>query len=277
MRAGIGVAKGGEEVKEPRYDELGATTLKRISNSTHRTFAMCAERYWLLQDVEERATTMALAIGSAVAKGVEFDNRGKIGRENARSLGQLLEISESYFAALVEESEHAASVWEVERARDDAVAAMRCYLAEISPKVLHVVATEKSFRARIGHGIELVGRMDTVCDAEVRDIKTGRRWRDEDAHRSLQLTDYDLLFEAEYETRPRVLWIDSVYRVSGGWRARAIPTHRSQGQRARFVESVRRTVASIESGAQHAAPEGAWWCSREYCPVWQRCRVRGWD
>lgn len=255
---------------EPRYP--GRTDAFRISHSTLQTYLMCGLRWQFEQEEKHRHATVAMAVGTATAAAAFCDNIAKL-NGRAAQLATIIDHGVARYEWEVTTCEIPASRLEITNGKDDAAGAARCYGERLSPRIEPILAEEKVI-ATVDEGVELAGTLDVAERDAVRDLKTGRRWTQARADRSRQLTGYSLLFEARFGRVPARVAIDSIAKDRRGWSAATLWSQRTERDRLAFIETVRRAKAGMEAGVALPAAEGSWWCSREYCPWWNRCTAR---
>lgn len=248
----------------------------RVSQSSVETYLRCGLRYFYDRESPRRQTTVRMAIGTAVAVGARLDAWSKINRGEPATLRAIVDSSVDAYDCEVEECEVEDARAVLSRGRDDVAEAASAFGREISPRIepSTVVAAEVPVVAVIDDGIELAGTADLVTTKAVRDLKTGRRWTQRDADRTRQLTAYSILEEARAGVAPNRVAIDTVFRLRGRWSAATVWSVRDESDRVAFVEAVRAMRAGVEAGVALPAPTAGWYCSRAWCPHWNRCALK---
>ncbi len=258
---------------EPRYP--GGDGSFRISQSSLETYLKCGLWYKLDRENRHRRCTVRMAVGTGVAAGARADNEAKLASGRGLELAALVERSIAGYETEVGASEVQASPVELAEGKDRTAAAARVYGLEVSPKIVDLLAAEDQVVAKLGEDIELCGRPDYCTRLGVGDLKTGQPWTQERADRSRQLTLYGALYCARTGAYPQRVWIDSVYHTPRGWHASRLLSMRTAGDYAALWAILRAVRDAIQQGVFLPAPEGAWWCSRAYCPHWCSCVVGG--
>ena len=151
----------------------------------------------------------------------------------------------------------------------------RLYAAEISKKVVNVVAAEEPLLATLGE-LEIAGTPDAVLTRGFRDTKTGfLPWTQERADRSNQFTLYDILYEANFGKKAEIIAVDSINNNSNRSATSTIYTSRSQADRDALYQTMLMAKRLATEGIALPAPTGAWYCTRRHCPAWNRCPYQG--
>jgi hypothetical protein len=166
---------------------------------------------------------------------------------------------------------------EIVRGKDACADAAREYAAHVAPRVIsRDIIVETPLRAlleddELGIRVDLVGTPDRVEGHDIGDVKTGRRLADDAIDTSRQLAVYDLLHESESGAPSRSVYFDNVYRSGKVWKSDRLVSHRTESDRSAIWEILVRATNARTQGVALPAPEGAWWCSRKWCPHWRAC------
>lgn len=240
----------------------------RISQSAIEQYLKCGVRYFL--DHEEHAarrTTVALALGIAVARGAELALRVKAGGSSV----PLSDICDCAVAVYDDEARAAEDgTREIERGRDDTARAAQEFGLRVEPTITEIVAVEEQLVVELEPGLELAGTPDYMTQAGLGDLKTGQPWTQERADRSRQLTAYSLLYYARQGALPSRVWIDSISHTGRTWRAERLWSARTEGELRSYVGIVRRVCSAIKAGIAIPAAEGSWHCAPRWCPYYGR-------
>lgn len=261
-------------MSRPVYPEL-TPGVPRKTQSEIETLLRCGERRRLEMESKHRHATVKMVTGSAVGEGAKCDNRAKAAGGEGLPLVEIIERSVAGYERELERSEISDSKLEQDAGKDDAANAARVYGLRVSPLVREVMFAEDPIVADVG-GMELAGTPDVITSDGVGDLKTGRAWDQADADGSRQLGFYGLLHKARTGEFPRRLWIDSIFRTAKGWNSQRLWTRRTGEQYAALLLVAEAAVKAEAAGVFLPAPEGAWWCSKIYCPFHSRgCRYFG--
>lgn len=252
----------------------GSSSKFRINNSKLQLVLRCGLAFRNAEERTHRAATPAQVIGTSIAAAAELDNRTKMASTPRPSLAELVEAGVARFEQELAECEVDATKFELDHAKDAAASGSRAYGELLSPKIKGVLLAEEVVIAEIAPGIELAGTLDCVTEGVVRDTKSGRRWTQERADASRQLSAYSLLHEGRFGKLPDRVAIDSLYQQRGAWKAETLWSRRTERELSAFVETAERAKQAIEAGIFLPAAEGAWWCSCTWCPDWKKCTAR---
>ena len=255
----------------PQYPDL-APGVTRVTQSSAETYLRCGVRYVLERESRHRHATVRMLIGSGVAAAAHADNAQKLEVGEGLPLEDLVERAVDGYEQDREASEVPDSSVEQIAGVDATANAARVYGLHVSPIVHDVVAAEVPIVAQVDDGLELAGTPDVITDEGIGDLKVGRVWDDEDAHRSRQLGIYGILHLARTGAFPARAWIDNIHRLpKGQWGHRRIWTRRRREDYEAVLGIVQRVRRGIEAGVFLPAPEGSYWCSPTWCPFWAKC------
>jgi hypothetical protein len=244
--------------------------LPRITQSQIESYLRCGVRYFLEHECTRRVCTVRMAVGSGVAVGAWQDNRSKLARGIGLPACEIVDASVAAYAEEIEESDCADSRLEQGQGEDLVANAAECYAREVAPKTTGILAAEEPMLAEMGD-LEVAGTPDVVTTAGIGDTKVGQPWTLERADRARQLSGYAILHWSRRGRLPSRVWIDSVSRSRSGWQATRWFSVRTEKDCTAFLETARKVREAINAGTALPAPEGAWWCSRKWCPWWTRC------
>lgn len=248
----------------------------RISQSELETYLRCGIRWQFEKEQKHRTATIPMVIGAAISELVKFDNEAKMNATRSTlKLTEFHEVAQTAYERELRDSEVLGSGVEKENGRNDVHGAATGWLFLGSDKITDVVGAEKSMLCQIDDW-ELAGTADTITKDTVRDTKTGQPWNQDRVEKSRQLTGYSLLIRANFGSYPSRVAIDNVWRQprskgSDGWGVRTFWDVREERDFIAFIDVAMRARKAMDAGVVLPAPEGAWWCSRKWCPFWSRC------
>jgi hypothetical protein len=232
------------------------------------------------REAAARKTNVRLMIGSAVHVGAAHDAQQKKSAERVPS-AELVEVAIAGYEGEVDEADCASSRGEIQRGKDQCADAAREYAARAAPRVVadDLLAVEwptvidlEDPDPESDMKIELAGTADRWERRGVGDVKTGVAWTHSRVDSSRQLTAYDLLYEAEYGHFPEQVYIDNIYRSGRTrWSHQRLFSARTEPDRNAFWEILVRATLNRRAGKAMPAAEGAWWCSKKWCPHWTEC------
>lgn len=252
----------------PSYPPPGK--LPRITQSTMESFLRCGVRYWFEKEATRQVVTVRMAVGSGVAAGAARDNRNRIVLGIGLPVSEIVEASVAAYAQELAESDCPEGGHERGRGEDQTASAAECYARDVAPQMRDVIAAEEPMLAEMGD-VEIAGTPDVITRAGIGDTKVGQPWTLERVDRSRQLSGYSILHWGRWGRLPGRVWIDSVSRSRRGFQATRWFSTRTERDCLAFLQTARSVQEAIQAGTALPAPEGAWWCSRRWCPWWQQC------
>jgi hypothetical protein len=150
---------------------------------------------------------------------------------------------------------------------------------EVFQEDLQPVGVEESMAVEYpGLSRVIVGRLD-VREPEnvINDFKTGKRaYGQSKVDDSMQLSTYGMLHLAEFGAVPENYRVQNVVHTEkGGTRTNEYETMRTkealQRQLMRFAAACR----AIDAGNFIPADQSQWWCSKDFCGFYDRCKFGG--
>lgn len=250
---------------------------ERWSSSGLELYLRCGLAWQFRKDAAARKTVVPLMIGSAVHVAAAHDAQQKKTAKRV-SPAELVEVAISGYEAEADEADCQESTGAVSRGKDSCADAAREYAARAAPRVVadDLLAVEWPTVIDLedpisGLQIELAGTADRWEKRGVGDVKTGVRWPQSRVDGCRQLAVYDLLYDAENGYRPPQVYVDNIYRDRGRWSHQRLFSTRTEEDRDAIWEIVVRATLARKAGIALPAPEGAWWCSKSWCPHWEEC------
>lgn len=212
----------------------------------------------------------ALTLGSALDLGATANYRQKITTKEDLTVNEVLDVYSTEFDKRALETN-----WDGEdsgKQKDLGAKMLTVFQLNAAPKI-QPVSVQDSFRIETDAGYALGGTMDLIDENEViRDTKTSKAAYAEDAvSDSLQATMYDFAYTAKNGKKPAGFAFDVVTKHKEP-RYQEVAGQVSQSQTEIMFESIKIMHSQIERGEFQYAPEGAWWCSKEWCGYHQMCK-----
>lgn len=160
----------------------------------------------------------------------------------------------------------------IDKAKDEIANAMKVYHAELAPPIQPILV-EESMQADF-RGYQIGGRLDTVSDGVIHDLKIQGRKNQEWADRDIQPTFYSLLFQARFNKPPDKFVYEQIIPNKTPVYA---PLTTTRGERdfdllERYLENF---SAAIEKGNPKPADPHHWMCSPKWCGYWLICEYGG--
>lgn len=258
----------------PRYPPE-TPGLFRWTSSTLGDLLKCSTLFHLKRQYRHRATTVRQAAGSGLAAGALVDNLSKMAQgEGARTV-DIVDACVEEYKSEIENSEVTDTELEQRQGIDLTAKFGRLYAKEVSPRVKDVVAAEEALLATMGD-IELAGTPDVITTQGVEDYKTGGSlWTQAKVDQSLQLSMYSVLYQAHFKRPPELLTIHSINNHSNRAKTSVIHTTRDQADIDSFYQVLQQARRLVDEQIMLPAPAGAWWCTKRWCEMWNRCPYQG--
>lgn len=155
---------------------------------------------------------------------------------------------------------------------------IKIHHTQAAPKI-KPASVQEEFVIETDAGYDLGGTLDlTEKDGTIVDTKTSKTAYAEDAiSRALQPAMYDFAFQAIRQ------------KPASGWRYDVLikPTKTKPAQlqqvsgkvthddRTWLFDTINNVHKAINAGVATPAADGAWWCSKDWCGFWDRCKGKG--
>lgn len=223
--------------------------------------------------------SVSMCAGGAVHKGAEVNYRAKLITAEDLPVEQVLDATADEFDARIRDGvrllpEEATVGQEIVlgKGKDSAVRMAALHRKMLAPTVQPALVEQRIEIKVPGLGPSLLGIVDLATkDRIVVDLKTGSKALSADAvHRSLQLTCYDVAYEALTGERPAGLMIHEVVDTETPT-ARPIPTTRDDRDRLVLANHLQAFERGVSAGVFPPAAPGSWWCSLKWCGFAPTC------
>jgi len=266
---------------------------ERWTASDLEQYLRCGLAYFRRRDSAERRRNVALVTGTAIHRAAADHARKLMLSGSGMRLVELVDTAVAAYDEEAESGEMAEPAGEWRRAADYVAGAAHEYGLRLAPRARdlldeEILAVEEPMYAYLetgGYAIELAGTLDRASRpldpsspragaVEVADIKTGRRWSEVDVASNRQLSVYAELYTATFGSRPRRVGVENVAsssRASGVWYGSRIVGRRSEADREALWSVLKAATDGRRAGVALPAPNGAWWCSKKWCPYWSDC------
>lgn len=192
------------------------------------------------------------------------------------SLDEVLAVTSDEFEKLAIETE-----WDADEpkdgAKDQAIKLSRLHFEQVAPQINPVSVQEEFVVEMEGLDYDVGGAIDlTDQNGFIRDTKTSSRQASGryQIERSFQPTMYSFAYEAVHGKKPKGFVFDILKKPS-------VKLPAEYEQRTGIVtdsdvnwlfNSINRVHTAIGAGVALPAPEGAWWCSKDWCGYWSMCK-----
>lgn len=163
--------------------------------------------------------------------------------------------------------------------KDTGIKMLKLHHENIAP-TLDPATVQESFKIETDAGFDIGGTLDiTTKDDVIIDNKTCSRARasdytNEKVNHAFQPVMYDFAFEALRGRKAKGFRFDMVLRPS-----KTLPPEIRQGfapitdeARNQVFNSIVNVSKAIDAGIALPAAEGSWWCSKDWCGYWNRCK-----
>lgn len=212
----------------------------------------------------------ALTVGRAVDTGVTHNLAQKIETRTDVPLDEVLDQYSTQFDKDAPDTD-----WDGDDAgaqKDLGAKLVELYHRDVAPDV-QPVAVQDQFRIEFESGYALGGTSDVIDEnGFIRDTKTSKAKYDDDAvSNSLQATVYDYAYEAKNGKKAKGFIFD-VLKKTKKPEYQKVQGEVSDHQREMTFEAINTMHENIKTGRFLPAPEGAWWCSKDWCGYWSLCK-----
>lgn len=246
-------------------------TLIEYHQSSINMFLKCPRQY-MFRHLENLVLPPkgALTLGSSIDAAVTSNYEQKINSKKDLSINDVVDTYSTAFDKRSTETE-----WADENpgeCKDLGVKMLKVFHEEASPKI-QPASVQEAFRIETDAGYALGGTLDLVdTNTVIRDTKTSKANYSEDAvSDSLQATMYDFAMETKTGKKPKAFAFDVITKHKVP-RYQEVIGNVSLGQRERMFGAINIMHSQINRGEFQYAPEGAWWCSKDWCGYWSRCK-----
>jgi hypothetical protein len=255
--------------------------MSHVSPTQLGMYFRCGEQFRRRYIEGERIPpSVAMVSGSAVHKGAEINYRAK--KEHGADLPteQVVEAAVAAFDAgaadgvrLGPDEEGAGKERALGTAKDATARMSRLHRVHLAPTVQPDLIEQRIEITVPGLTRTVLGIVDlATTERVIVDLKTGSKAKAKAlAHRSLQLTVYDVAYEALTGQRAAGLAIHEVTSTAKPT-VQSIPTTRDDNDRAVLANYLGAFERGVAAGYFPPADPGAWHCSRRWCGYATTCR-----
>lgn len=247
---------------------------KQYHQSEVQTFLKCGKqwefRYLLGIRTPPKA---ALTVGSSVDAGVTRNLVQKITSKKDLSVTEVLDVYSTDFDLRKDETD-----WEDENPgaiKDMGASLVRAHHEKLAPQIQPKTVQEK-FVIELDGGFDVGGTIDlTEEDGTVADTKTSKnKYAEDSIHRALQPAIYDFASMVLTGKKPKAFRYDVIIKPTKtkGPEIQQVTGQVTEDDHAWFFNAVSNMDKAIKAGIALPAPEGAWWCSKDWCGYWDKCK-----
>lgn len=145
----------------------------------------------------------------------------------------------------------------------------------LAPKI-NPIAVQESFVIETDAGYDLRGFMDIIEDDKtIVDTKTSKNKYAENAvTRNLQAAMYDFAFEATRGEKAKGFRFDVLKKPTKTKPAEVqqVDGKVTDSDKEWLFENINQVNTAIDAGIAMPAPDGAWWCSKDWCGFYNLCK-----
>jgi CRISPR/Cas system-associated exonuclease Cas4 (RecB family) len=252
-------------------------TRRKYHQSEIKTFLKCGKqwefRYLLGIKTPPNA---ARTIGSAVDKAVTHNLVQKVKTGQDVSMEEVLDTYATDFTTRAQETE-----WGEDRPddqKDIGAQLVKLHHENVAPKI-EPATVQEEFIIETDAGYDLGGTLDlTEKSGIIADTKTSSRAYAENAVADdIQPAMYDFAYEALHKKPAEGFRFDVLIKPTkkNPPRLQQVQGKVTHENRQWLFEAITQMDRAIQAGVTLPAPEGAWWCSKDWCGYWDRCKGRG--
>lgn len=248
--------------------------VRQYHQSEIQTFLKCGKQ-WEFRYVQKIRTPpkAALTLGGAVDVGVSHNLAQKVQSKTDLPLNDVLDAFSSEFDSRAPETE-----WDESDAgaqKDMGAMLVRAHHMNLAP-LIKPASVQETFVIETDAGFNIGGTIDhTEEDGTIVDTKTSKNRYSEDAvFRAIQPTTYDFAYLALRGKRSAGFRYDVLLKPSA---RKPADVQQVRGQvtdedHAWLFNTIGNVDKAIKAGVAIPAPEGAWWCSKDWCGYWSMCK-----
>lgn len=249
-------------------------TPRKYHQSEIQTFLKCGKQ-WVFRYVEGIVTPpkAALTVGSSVDAGVTRNLAQKVSSKVDLPLDDVLDVFSTDFDIRAQETE-----WDDEKPgeqKDMGAALLKLHHTEFAPNIAPATVQE-NFIIETDAGFSLGGTIDLVEEnGIVADTKTAKtKYADDAITRAIQPAMYDFAYEALRGKKATAFRYDVLIKPTKtiGPRAQRVQAEVTEGDREHLFDAILNMDKAIKAGVALPAAEGSWWCSKDWCGYWSRCK-----
>jgi hypothetical protein len=157
-------------------------------------------------------------------------------------------------------------------AKDQAVRLTRLFRQEVAPTFWPKLVEERMI-VDLGVGAPIEGTLDLVTMKEqVWDYKSAAKsYNPDQAHKSLQLTFYAVLYKLKYGRWPEELTLVVLVDTKTP-KVQPLPTRRNEAHLPAFADRLKLALKQVNLGLFPPCDPTNWWCSEAWCGYWHICK-----
>lgn len=248
--------------------------IKEYHQSEVGTFLKCGKQ-WEFRYVMGIKTPPrgAMTVGSSVDAGVTRNLAQKVESNKDLQLSEVLDVYSTDFDIRAKETD-----WEDDdqsKQKDMGAQLVMLHHKDVAPKIDPETVQEK-FVLETDAGYNIGGIIDlTEKSGIVADTKTSKNKYSPDAvSKALQPALYDFAYEALKGKKATGFRYDVLIKPTKTKppELQQVSAKVTDADRSWLFDAIGNMDRAIMAGVALPAPEGAWWCSKDWCGYWDKCK-----
>lgn len=215
----------------------------------------------------------AMTVGSSVDAGVTRNLTQKVASKTDMPIGDVLDVYSTDFDIRAKETDFEGE--DSGTFKDVGAQLLKAHHEVLAPaiqpaKVQEKFVIETDAGYNIGGTIDLVEADDTVADTKTAKTKYG----EDSISRAIQPAVYDFAFEALNQRKSPGFRYDVLIKPTKtiGARTQQVKAQVTEADREFLFDTISNMDKAIKAGVVLPAAEGSWWCSKDWCGYWGRCK-----
>jgi putative RecB family exonuclease len=246
---------------------------RKYHQSEIQTFLKCPKQ-WEFRYVQGIKTPpkAALTVGSSVDAAVTYNLLEKLKTGVDLSTESVLDTYSTDFDTKAKETEWGED--DAGKQKDLGAALVKLHHLEAAPTI-NPATVQESFVIETDAGYDLGGTIDlTEKSGVIADTKTAKASYSEDSiSRALQPALYDFAYEALHKKPAEGFRFDVLVKTKVP-KLQRIQAKVTPRDREWLFDTINNVHKAIGAGIATPAPDGAWWCSKDWCGYWSICKGR---
>ncbi len=160
--------------------------------------------------------------------------------------------------------------------KDSGIQLIDKFHVEQSPAIQPVTVEDKFEIKFEGNYPSLIGYIDRVDEhEEIGEVKfVGKSPQTDDAKTDIQLTIYDAAYRVTHGHPPKKLKKQFAIATKAPKTVSLEEPSRDEETITRLLNRLLVSMQCLKSGIFVPAPQGAWWCSANWCGYWSQCKYK---
>lgn len=213
----------------------------------------------------------ATTVGSAVDFAVNSSLEQKIKTGSDFSLAEIVSATAQEFDRLAPQTDFKGE--DPKEFKTTALQISKLYWENVSPSI-QPETVQETFLIDTDSGYQLTGTFDvTDKKGQVRDLKTASpsRAREYDVNTKMQAAMYDWAYE-QLRGKPSTGFVFDILTREAKPRYISISGQVTPENREFLFRTINNFHQAVSAGVALPAPEDVYWCSKKWCPFWDKCK-----